>query len=181
MADQTIVRVSEAAGALLHALAGVTHYAPDGIPDIPMPAELALLGAIERSVPVAAEEVASIRSGLTLWQGYLLLCFALRMGVYAVHTNNRAALYAGTFGLVADGDLVDWKDVLIYLSIVEDCASRLGTDLESAVRPHIHLASEERRETIAEYVSREPEMRGLGVMRVAVSGSGSTLAYRQLS
>lgn len=157
-------------------------YGTSENPDIPMTAELALLNTIERSNPISHKEVQSIRARLNYVDECHLVTFAVRMAILAARTNTISDIRSGTLGLVIDNGIVDGREILIQLSIVEDCALRLGTDLESIVRPHIHLATEKRRETIVDgYLSRTPGMRGLKIMGVAVSGHGSNLKYRQLS
>ena len=68
--------------------------------------------------------------------------------------------------MVIDDDLVDYRGTLIALALIEDCAFRLGTDLESVMRGAMAVASESRRETVNEYLSRVPGLRGIGVMKI---------------
>ena len=157
-------------------------YGTSENPDIPMNSELALLNTIERSNPLSHEELHSIRAELNYLDEFHLVTFAVRMAIFAARTNAISTIRSGALGLVLDNGFVDPREILIQLSIVEDCARRLGTDLESVVRPHIHLATERRRGTIIDgYLSRTPGMRGLKITGVAVSGDGSDLKYRNLS
>jgi hypothetical protein len=146
----------------------------------PMEAEIRLYMALKKSVLIIEQEVNDVRSWLLFEQAYFLVNFARRMAVFAARTNDVDILIRCTIGFVFDDSLVEWRDILIDLSIVEDCAIRLGTDLVTAMEGSLRFASDKRRDTIVGYYSRPQEMRGLEVMRVAVSGSGSELTYTRI-
>lgn len=145
--------------------------------EMPTEAEVRLSEAIKRSAPISEQEVLLVRSRLDLEQAYFLVNFARRMAVYGARINDVDVLTRCTLGFVLDENLVEWRDILIDLSILEDCAVRLGADTEAVLEASLRFASDKRRETIRGYCSRPPEMRGLKVMRVAVTGSGHELTY----
>ncbi|GEM_PF-6160229 len=179
MSDDVSKVLGEAIDAFLETVPPtIRYYAMGGDVEIPTAAELALLHVFETSPPRSRADLTDIASKLTMDQAYTLPAFSLRMAIYAVRTNAIQALRAGTFGLVIDNDLKDWRDVLLSLSIVEDCASRLGTDLHSVMQNAIKVATDQRRDTINAYISRPPDWRGLGIMRVEAFGDGPTLRYK---
>lgn len=172
--------LSNEVGAFLEVVAEAKPYQMITRNEIPMPAEFRLCETLKRSVPISEKEVIEVRSWLDLEQAYFLVNFARRMAVFAARTNAVEILSRCALGFVLDDALVEWRDILIDLSIVEDCAIRLGSDLEAAMAECLRYASDKRRETIIGYFSRPTEMRGLVVMRVEVSGAGHELTYTRM-
>lgn len=172
--------LSDEVRAFLEAVSQVKPYRMIARGEMPIAAEVRLCEAIQRSIPISEQEVIKVRSRIDLEQAYFLVNFARRMAVYAARINEVGILKRCTLGFVFDENLVEWRDILMDLSIVEDCAVRLGTDIQEAFAENLRFASDKRRETITGYCSRPPEMRGLKVMRVAVSGSGHELTYTRI-
>lgn len=148
-----------------------------GLAIISRPEELDLLQAVHSAGPLSEGMVAQLGQEVDLAQSYLLLDFAVRSAIYAVRAGSPRALHNGAFALVLDRDLLDYRDVLVALSVIEDCALRLGSDLKSSITPVLGIATEKRRDTIMGYLGRPPELRGLGVMGMVVSGEGPMLTY----
>jgi len=146
----------------------------------PSEAELALLAALAGDKPPEQEDVIAVRGSLTRRQAYDLLIFACRTAILGARRGDRSVLRAGTYALVLDDDELDHRDVLVRLSIVEDCAKRVGGDLEAVMRDALPLASKHRHATIVNgYMSRPAHMRGLGVMGLAALGRGDQLTYER--
>lgn len=149
-----------------------------GIIEIPLPSEQALLEAIEQSAPLGEAELLPFRKNLTIRDTYSLLIFAVRMAILAARTGAPGIFRAGLLGVVVDDEVADWRDVLTALSIIEDCASRIGLDFRSELEKALELATEGRRKTIHEgYLSRSPEMRTTRIMGFVPSGEGKSLRY----
>lgn len=177
---------------LLHALdlffrerAAYHRYTCNGDPPMLTAAEIVLLEAIERCASLLADDVSLVRSrflgsetrSINIRRAYLLTFFAVRMAVYGVRSQNAQVVELGLLGLVLDDNLVDYREVLKALVIIEDCAKRLGLDLGTILGRYLHLASAKRRETIEEYLSRTPEWRGLRIMGIIAKGSDANLTY----
>jgi hypothetical protein len=143
----------------------------------PSEADLALLAALTAEQPPSPDDVMAARNSLTRHQAYDLQIFACRMAILAARRAEPAVLRSGTFAMVLDDDRVDRRDVMVHLSIIEDCAKRVGTDLEPLVRDALALASKRRSSTISNYLSLPPERRGLRFSGYAAEGSGENLLY----
>jgi hypothetical protein len=166
----------------LSAAASYGRYSMSGEPCIPADCEVEFLSRLNDGSPIMREAVLAIRERLTVTNAYTLACFAVRMATYAVRSKNVTTLRLGVIGIIVDENLVDWRDVLIYLAVIEDCALRLGLDLNTVVSPYIDLASESRRDTILNgYLARRPDMRGLSIMGVQVSEVRGQLTYKRLA
>jgi hypothetical protein len=159
----------------------IQYFGMGGDVAIPTAFERALLNLFEKAPPHSREELVPIAHRLTQRQAYLLGAFSVRMATLAVRTKDIKMLCAGTFGLVIDDNLLDWRDVLLGLSVIEDSACRLGADLGIIIVDALHIASIQRRQTITEYLARDPTMRGIKVMRIEALGDGDTFRYRQVA
>jgi len=179
MATDSTNTLSDEVRAFLEAVSKTKPYRMIASGEMPSEAEVRLFEAI-KCVPVSEQEMTKVRSWLNMEQAYFLVNFARRMAVYAARIGDVAILKRCVLGFVFDENLVEWRDILMDLSIVEDCAVRLGADLDTALKANLQFASDKRRETINGYCSRPPEMRGLKVMRIAVSGSGHELTYTRM-
>ncbi|HWE92735.1 MAG TPA: hypothetical protein VG269_02070 [Tepidisphaeraceae bacterium] len=175
--------LGEAIGAFLETIPSDVHYyGMGGDVEIPTSAELSLIRIFETLVLRSRDDVTAIAGELSTHQAYVLATFSVRMAIFAARTNALLELHASTFGMVIDDNLLDWRDVLVALSVIEDCAVRIGTDLSSIMQGAINVASDRRRYTIvSDYLSRSPEMRGIKVMGIEALGSGEKLRYRQKS
>jgi hypothetical protein len=144
---------------------------------IPTDAELQLLEAIGGLMPITQNEIAVIRSQLDMDDSYDLLIFAVRMGVLAARTNTPRTLLLSLVGLVIDNSL-DFRDVLTALSIMENCATRLGIDFCKTTQDLRSLASDRRWKTIGEgYCARERAWREIGIFGFTTTGAGDTLNF----
>jgi hypothetical protein len=74
--------------------------------------------------------------------------------------------------------LVDWRDSIRALSLIEDSARRLGLDLRERMIPLRVLMTERQARTIFEdYFERPSEMRSIGVMRFRAIDTREGLLY----
>ena len=152
-----------------------------GLLPIPTEAEECLLISIKKAPPITAEDVAAIRRELRRHDAYALVVFATRMAVFAARTNSDSNLKAALVGLAIDDCLVDWRDILVSISIIEDCAIRLGVDFATCIQTVSVLAADERRRTIDEgYLPRPPKLRNVEVMGFTAKGIGGELHYVRL-
>jgi hypothetical protein len=148
--------------------------------EIPTQAERNLLRVLESGRPFPASTIASLRSELGIHDAYALVIFSVRMAVFAVRRNEAKPLLLGLMGLVIDDGKVDWRDILSALSIVENCAARLGIAFAPAMEEFYPLASPQRRDTIKDgYFAREPDMRKIEIMGFVASGSGKVLTFNR--
>jgi hypothetical protein len=132
---------------------------------IPLANELVFLEALSLNVPECRADIQPIADQLTTRQSYSLVIFSVRMSVYSVRQREAVLLLNALPALVIDNDSVDWRDILVALSIVEDCASRTGLNASTALENIARIASFDRADTIREgYLSRAPNMRAVNVM-----------------
>jgi hypothetical protein len=176
MSDEINKAVSDLLGTIP---SHIRYYGMGGDVGIPTTEELALLRAFENFPPALRNELAPIAKTLTLRQADLLSAFTVRMATFAVRKNAIHVLRIGTLPLVVDDNLLDWRNVLMVLSIIDDSALRLGTDLESVIQDAIALASDRRRTTINEYLLRPPAFRGIKVMGIEALGNGDQFRYKK--
>jgi hypothetical protein len=170
-------RIRNALQAFLAASPSESQKPLPGLDIVSRPEELDLLDEIENAGALSKSLVSQLGHDLELGQAYLLLDLAVRTAIFAARAELPHTLHNGALFLVLDGDLLDYRDVLRALSIVEDCAQRLGSDLGSSIEHVISLATETRRRTIMDYLRRSPAFRGLRVMGFVATGSGLTLSY----
>jgi hypothetical protein len=122
--------------------------------------------------------VPELRPKISFEDAYRLTILAVRMAVLAVRTQNRELLRAGLIGLVIDDSEVDWRDFLGALSIIEDCARRLGLDFYAEVLFLLGFTSRSRKETIQNgYFSRALAFRSPDVFGFAAVGPDFNLKY----
>ena len=114
------------------------------------------------------------RPGVAHRLAYKLVALAVRAAVFARREKCGDLLRDGLIGLVLDNGCIDYRDLLMALCIIEDCAQELHVDLTfelTAIQP---FARRETWETIAGgFLVRPPEMRTLktfGVRRLDANG-----------
>lgn len=180
MSELTQSGLSEAVTEFLDAVSQTRPYRMLSKGEVPTIAEHKLYEAIRRLAPLSEEAVCCVRQRLNVDQAYFLVNFARRMAVHAARTKDLAMLMLCAYGFVFDDGLVEWRDIMMDLAIIEDCCGRLGTNIESVMCECTRLASGKRRNTIGGYLSRPSEMRGLKVMKIAVSGEGTELTYSRI-
>jgi hypothetical protein len=176
------IRLSESIKRFLEGYPDQTAF-PLGKPvAIPTDAELTLLEAMAETVPALVGDLVSVRKNVKeVAHGYSLIQFAIRMAVLAVRRDNPDILITSLPGLILDDDKVDWRDILRALSIIENCAVRLGIEFRPAVENLCQFATPKRRHTIVEgYLVRSPDMRDVRVMGYAAQGEGRTLSFEPL-
>lgn len=144
---------------------------------IPMQSEVAFVESLEESTPLAQATILAIGQELGLRQSYLCVIFAVRMAIFAARTGSAGYLRNGLHGLVF-GTLVDRRDLLGALSIIEDCAQRIAFDFLGELRTFrdaVHDAGV--RATIEGYLSRLPEMRKVEVMGFSAAMGEEDIGY----
>ncbi len=140
-------------------------YPLGGDTQIPTPEEKILVELFFGNLSIEASLVEIIRKSLSRKDAYSLLVFSLRMGVLSVERNDKRFLQAAFWGLFADDDLLDWRDVLVSLSILEDCLSRINGEITDLIHKNIELATEKRRKTMLDgYLRRSLNMRHVEAM-----------------
>lgn len=177
------MRITSLQVALSRFLKAVMKDLPYGYPaahEEPRPAELDLLSFLGQYGRVSSDEIEPVRQDTALYEAYAFLQFSCRMAIFAARHSDVDVLQTAQIDLVIDNKDVDYREVLILLSIIEDCAIRLGTPLKAVLEEFIPLAVPARQSTIRGYLQRPTAMRGPECMGVAVTGAGGTLSYRRL-
>jgi hypothetical protein len=146
---------------------------------IPTQSEQDLLNLFIDAPLLTSDVAATFRNTLTQVDAYSLAIFAVRMAVLGVRTNSERPLVSSFWAIVIDNDLLDWRDVLACLAIIEDCCLRIGCDFRQLAHLHLELATQRRKKTIFDgYLVRSGEMRAVGVFGIkAVRGAGGALGY----
>jgi hypothetical protein len=141
-------------------------------------AEHRLVGEITMAMPIATDAVQEIRAGLSRLEAYALVIFAIRSAVAAVRCEDSVILRAGLVGIVIDDELVDWRDILRALALIESCAGRLKVEFAEAIHALSEaFATRGRRETVRGYLERTPDMRRAEVMGYTATGEGRDFAF----
>lgn len=146
---------------------------------IPTANESKLVKALGESAPVSLGEIEQLRSQITVRESYWLLVFTLRMAVLAVRTTDARVLKSALLGAIIDDDVLDWRDVLIALSLLEYCAKSLGVDLPAEFGELVTVASLHRRATIALYFRRPSDWRTPEIMGYRPDGQGTSFSFKR--
>lgn len=135
-----------------------------GVVRIPLESERQLM-AVCQAGPPAENVIEMFRQNLSSRDGYSVVIYSVRTAIYAVKGNSRDYLISGLIGLLLDDGIVDWRDVLGALSIIEECSTRLGINLQSEFDKILPLASQRRRKTILnDFYSRSKAQRQVTTM-----------------
>jgi hypothetical protein len=170
--------IAESVRAFIESCPADFDFPMGGTNAIPMKSENAILDSLEDAERLTRNAVIPIRDQLGLRQSYSMVIFAVRMAVLAVRTNTQHYLKAGFLGLAVAGRQVDWRDLLGALSIIEDCANRLGLEFRVEIEQCVALMADEARETLIDgYLSRLPEMRKVEVMGFVAQNCEAGLCY----
>jgi hypothetical protein len=150
-----------------------------GTTPIPMQSEQDLVSLFIDAPRLTPSVAAEFRSTLTRPDAYSLAIFAIRMAVLAVRTNSERTLVSSFWAIVIDNDVLDWRDVLACLAIIEDCCLRIGCNFHQLTHLHLDLATQRRRKTICDgYLIRSGVMRTVEVFGFkAVRGADGELGY----
>ncbi len=136
-----------------------------GAIEIPMDLEAMVIDAAKGSAALSLESACVLRNRLNQHNAYTLAIFSVRMAVHAVRTKAPEVLQTAIFGLLIDERFVDWRDFLGAISIIDNCANRLGVDLRQWTEKFEYLLSEPRRKSLFDgYFSRSAEMRTVEIM-----------------
>lgn len=145
---------------------------------IPFGAELELMEALSNIDGITRDSLVQLRNALTRRQAYELVIFAVRVAVCSVRTNSARLVDSAILAFLVDDCLVDWRDSIRALSLIEDSARRLGLDLRERMIPLRVLMTERQARTIFEdYFERPSEMRSIGVMRFRAIDTREGLLY----
>jgi hypothetical protein len=153
---------------------------PDGGEiEVPQPLEADLLATIRRNKPFNSSEIAELRIRGDVQKAYSMVIFAVRTAIWAYREESFQILSDGAIGLILDEDLVDYRDMLGALAIIDECATRMGTTLTSLMAEVEAFAMPKRLVTIKEeYLSRTEKMKSVAVMGFkAVEMEGRRLRF----
>lgn len=145
---------------------------------IPTPSECALAKAFEAALPTLRDQIYPIRKTLTVRNAHHLTIFAVRTALLAARSNSKNLIDVSILALLIDEGLVDWRDTLIALSLIEDCSKRVGVDFRRSIESHVALATDTLRKTIVNgYLARSEEMRSIKIMGFTSRDSDEGLVY----
>lgn len=132
---------------------------------IPSDGELTFLEVLSSHRPKQRADLLPIADQLTIADSYSLVIYSVRMSVYSARLMEPTPLLTALPALVIDDNSVDWRDILMILSIIEDCASRLRLNASIVLEEVAKIASPVRSHTICDgYLSRAASMRTVHVM-----------------
>jgi hypothetical protein len=155
-------------------------YGFSGTGRLPIPSaeELNLLDALRRArVTSRADLEALVPAEGDLTASDYLITFAVRMVIHAARTGDPEPLTTA-LPLLAVDEEADFRDVLLALSVVEECGRRLGLDVDALLQSVAPLAGPRRRHTILRgFLSRDPGYRTTQVFGLAAFGEGETLRF----
>ena len=145
---------------------------------LPLESELQLVVAIQMVKGVSKRDCDEFRQLLNVRDAYSLVIFSVRMAVLAVRKQDSSFLRTGLIGLVLDDGVVDWRDVIVALAIIEDCSARIAINSETVIESVLGLATTQRRSDICtNYLTRPSNMRSVEVLGFCATGENESLSY----
>ena len=131
---------------------------------IPQPSESCLLNYLLAGGGLTSADIVRMRKELARNDAYSLAIFAARMAVLSLERKQKELLESSFWALVVDDDRLDWRDVLVSLSIVEDCLLGHNGDIAGLIRSHAEIATERRKKIVLGYLKRRFKMRSVEIM-----------------
>ncbi|WP_009962457.1 hypothetical protein [Verrucomicrobium spinosum] len=145
--------------------------------EIPLEVEIQLARAFELHALDSAA-ILLLRGKLDPEQAYAFVTFAVRMSVLAVRKCEIKLIRSVLVCLILDDALVDSKDILRALGIIDDCCGRLDLDLAKEMEELSVIAVPRRRHTLIDgYFSRSPDMKGALIMGFVPAGEMGQFGY----
>jgi hypothetical protein len=170
--------ISDAVDKFLSSCPNDFDFPAGGTTKIPLESELKMAKEIQDAMPLTSESLVPLRERLTIRRAYQLIIFAVRMAVLAARTGAAGLIDTAIYGLVIENGLVDWRDTLRALSIIEDCAKRLGIDFQNKIKQFENLMSDKSKKVVFEgYCSRAVEMRAVTAMGFIVENGEDGVSY----
>jgi hypothetical protein len=149
-----------------------------GLHRIPSGNELRIVQSVEEFKPPFSNSLESLRDGLNLEQAYQVIILALRLAVLAVRTQSVKALDPAILFLSLENGLVDWRDTLRALSILEDCSRTLDADFQKKMEEMKPVMGDKLKKTIFEgYLVRTIEARTISAMGFVVKHTLEGILY----
>jgi hypothetical protein len=145
--------------------------------DFPFPAEVEFARAL-RQYRGEKIDFGALRKELTIVDSYHLSIFAVRTAVFAAQSSSPEVYRDALFASMID-DNVDYRDLLGALSIMEDCANRLGLDFSAELDAAFVIATTERQHIIRDvYLETSAELRTPQIFNFVIEGEGRNLQYK---
>ena len=108
----------------------------------------------------------------------LLLTYAVRMSTQALRKASPDRIKDGLAAVLLEGERADWRENVIVLSLLNDAAKKIGTDLlplfEDAARMAPDLPSSQ---TVREFPRRKPEDLAIEAMGYRISMASDGVQY----
>ena len=144
---------------------------------IPLDVEEELSPAMRLFVRVSGSDRDAIRAAVTDRIGSKLAVYAARMASLGVRRGSEQVLLDGVTALAIDDDVVDWRDILVSLSLLCNACRRLGLEY-GAFLTIADSAIPERRKLLREYITEEADERTLGSMGFEAVNTSEGFLYR---
>ena len=141
----------------------------------PAPLDSALAGLTREYAKADEQTRAAIRRSISMQEFYNLLTFGRRAAVFALRERGAARVTEGlTAVAMIEAERVDWRDILVALSLLNHAAERVGADADRLFREAGRLAEPEVAQLIDGFVRRSPAEKNLrsswGYEEVEVGG-----------
>lgn len=111
--------------------------------------------------------------------GYLLLAFAERMAALAIRRDSADLLRTPAAALAIASKLIDFRDVLIVLSLVANSATRLGVDLPTLFPTSVLKSTDELRPSVDGFMKRSVRDRSIQAMGYIEDEDEGGFRYRR--
>lgn len=127
---------------------------------------------------LSAADISSLRTSMTYWEAYNFIIVALRLAVLSTRTRSVAFLDSSIIILLMTNSLVDWRDTLRGLAVLDDCCTSLNVSLRDKMDQFTHLMNGELKRIIYEgFLKREKVMQSLTVMGIARKQAPDGITY----
>jgi len=105
---------------------------------------------------------ATIRDSISMEEFYTLLAFSQRAAVFALRERSIGRVTNGLTAIaMIEAERVDWRDILVALSLLNHAAERIGSDADRLLREAGRLSEPEVARLIDGFIARSPKEKGL--------------------
>jgi hypothetical protein len=126
------------------------------------PLDLALAEITRKYAKADERTRASIRGSISMDEFYTLLTFSQRTAVFALKERSIARVIDGLTALaMIEAERVDWRDILVALSLLNHAAERIGADAGLLIREASRLSEPEVARLMSEFIGRSARHKNL--------------------
>jgi hypothetical protein len=109
--------------------------------------------------------------------GYLLV-YGMRMAFLSVRAKKQIGIWHGVMGIVVDGDILDYRDVLSVATLLYDAALRLEANPAVLFQRGLRHATPKRRELLESFLSGPDFTKSIRSKGFEAIGSGQDFVYK---